>query len=151
MSSPIVYSIYEDRRGDLWVSTFSTTGNGLARWERATRTVRDLTGTEGLPSLKDNLAATFAEDRAGAVWVGFQPGGLARYAADRFTFFTIEDGLPSGRINDLHLDQAGRLWVATSRGGVSRVDEPASDRPAFVNYSTEQGLQAVRPANSWIV
>ncbi|HKQ73697.1 MAG TPA: two-component regulator propeller domain-containing protein [Blastocatellia bacterium] len=142
LSSPVVYSIYEDRRGDLWISTFSSTGNGLARWERATRTVRDLTRTEGLPSLKDNLAATFAEDRAGHVWVGFQPGGLARYEGDRFKFFTIEDGLPLGKINDLHLDQAGRLWVATSRGGVSRVDEPNSDRPAFVNYSTEQGLSS---------
>ncbi len=142
LSSPIVYSIYEDRRGDLWVSTYSPTGNGLARWERATRAVRDLSRTEGLPSLKDNLAATFAEDRAGNVWVGFQPGGLARYAADRFTLFTIEDGLPLGRINDLHLDQAGRLWVATSRGGISRIDEPNSDRPVFINYSTEQGLSS---------
>ena len=142
LTSPIVYSIYEDRRGDLWISTYSATGHGLARWERATRTLRDLTRTEGLPLVKDNLAATFAEDRAGNVWVGFQPGGLARYAADRFTFFTIEDGLPLGGINDLHLDQAGRLWVATSRGGVCRINEPESDRPAFVNYSTEQGLSS---------
>jgi signal transduction histidine kinase/streptogramin lyase len=142
LSPSIVYSIYEDRRGDLWVSTFNANGNGLARWERATRTLRDMTRTEGLPSLKDNLAVSFAEDRAGAVWVGFQPGGLARYAADRFTFFTVKDGLPLGRINDLHLDQAGRLWAATSRGGVSRIDQPDSDRPAFVNYSTEQGLSS---------
>ena len=142
LSSPIVYSIYEDCRGDLWVSTFAESGNGLARWERATRTVRDLTRTEGLPSLKGNLASAFAEDRAGNVWVGFQLGGLARYAADRFKLFTIEDGLPLGRINTLHMDQAGRLWVATSRGGVSRIDEPNSDRPAFINYSTEQGLSS---------
>jgi ligand-binding sensor domain-containing protein/signal transduction histidine kinase len=142
LPSPIVFSLYEDRGGDLWVSTFAKTGNGLARWERATRTVRDLKQTEGLPSLKDSLAATFAEDRAGNLWVGFQPGGLARYSADHFKFFTVKDGLPSGRINDLHLDEAGRLWVATSRGGVSRIDEPDSDRPVFVNYSTEQGLSS---------
>jgi ligand-binding sensor domain-containing protein/signal transduction histidine kinase len=142
LTSPVVYSIYEDRRGNLWVSTYSANGHGLARWERPTRTLRDLTRTEGLPSLKDKLAATFAEDRAGNVWVGFQPGGLARYAADRFTFFTTEDGLPLGGINDLHLDQAGRLWVATSRGGVCRINEPDSDRPAFVNYSTDQGLSS---------
>ncbi|MGH9940517.1 MAG: ligand-binding sensor domain-containing protein, partial [Blastocatellia bacterium] len=142
LTEPIVYSIYEDRRGDLWVSTISGNGNGLSLWERATRRLRDLTGREGLPSLKGNLATTFEEDRAGNVWVGFQPGGLARYAADRFRFFTTEDGLPLGRINDLHLDNAGRLWIATSRGGVSRVDEPNSDRPAFVNYSTEQGLSS---------
>jgi ligand-binding sensor domain-containing protein/signal transduction histidine kinase len=142
LTSPVVYSIYEDRRGDLWVSTISSNGNGLSLWERATRRLRDLTRGEGLPSLKDNLAATFAEDRAGNVWVGFQPGGLARYAAGRFTFFTINDGLPLGSINDLYSDQTGRLWVATSRGGVSRIDDPSSDRPIFVNYSTEQGLSS---------
>ena len=142
LPTPIVYSIYEDRRGDLWVSTFALTGNGFARWNRANRKFIDLRHTEGLPSLKDNLPASFAEDRAGNIWVGFQPGGLARYAENRFTYFTIDDGLPAGRINDLHLDDAGRLWVATSRGGVSRIDDPNAERPVFINYSTEQGLSS---------
>ena len=142
LPTPIVYSIYEDRRADLWVSTYSPTGNGFARWDRVTRKLIDLRHTEGLPSLKDNLPASFAEDRASNIWVGFQPGGLARYAANRFTYFTIDEGLPAGRINDLHLDDAGRLWVATSRGGISRIDDPNSERPAFINYSTEQGLSS---------
>lgn len=140
LSSRFVYTIFEDRRGDIWISTVGP--NGLARWERATRKVRDLTRAEGLPSFNDNLVTSFAEDSAGNVWVGFQPGGLARYAADRFTFFTIEDGLPSGRINDLHLDSVGRLWVATSSGGISRIDQPSANRPAFVNYTTDQGLSS---------
>ena len=142
LPSRVVYSIYEDRHGDLWVSTFAQTGNGLARWDRATRRIVDLTRREGLPSLKQHLAATFAEDRTGNIWVGFHPDGLARYASDRFTYFTVDNGLPDGRINDLHLDDAGRLWVATSRGGISRIDNPDSERPTFVNYTTEQGLSS---------
>ena len=142
LPSTVVYSIYEDRRGDLWISTLAETGNGLARWDRATRRIVDLTRTEGLPSLKHHLPTTFAEDLAGNMWVGFQPEGLGRYAADRFTYFTVDDGLPAGRVNDLHLDDAGRLWVATSRGGVSRIDEPISERPTFVNYTTDQGLSS---------
>ena len=138
----VVYSIYEDRRNDLWFSTIELSGNGLARWERATRTVHDMRHTEGLPSLKEKLPTAFAEDRAGNIWVGFTQGGLARYAANRFTLFTTADGLPDGTINDLHLDDTGRLWVATSRGGISRIDEPNAERPTFINYSTEQGLSS---------
>src|SRR2546425_684756 len=93
----------------------------------------------GLPALKDRLPATFQEDRAGNVWIGFAQGELARYAADRFEVFTATDGLPAGRINALYLDSAGRLWVATTRG-VSRIDDPSAEHPAFVNYSTAQGL-----------
>jgi len=141
-NGPIVYSIYEDRRSDLWFSTIGGAGNGLTRWERATRTVHDMANTEGLPSLKEKLPATFAEDRDGNIWVGFTQGGLARYAANRFTLFTVDDGLPAGTINDLHLDDAGRLWVATSRAGISRIDEPNAERPGFINYSTAQGLSS---------
>jgi ligand-binding sensor domain-containing protein/signal transduction histidine kinase len=142
LALPVVYSIYEDSRGDIWFSTVVSTSNGLARWERPTRTVRDMSHTEGWTPLKEKLAASFAEDRAGNVWLGFNQGGLARYAAGRFTVFTTEDGLPQGRINDLHLDREGRLWAATSRGGLSRVDEPNAERPSFVNYSIAQGLSS---------
>ncbi len=139
----LVYSIYEDLRGDLWISTTSSTGNGLARWDRATRSVRDMAGTEGLPPLKEILPVSFQEDAAGNVWVGFsEAGGLARYAADRFTVFTADDGLPPGRINDLYLDRAGRLWVATTRGGLGRVDEPTAERLHFINYSITHGLSS---------
>jgi ligand-binding sensor domain-containing protein/signal transduction histidine kinase len=138
----VVYSIYEDSRGDVWISTASSTGNGLARWERATRSVRDMAGTEGLPPLKEILPVSFLEDAAANVWVGFNAGGLARYAAARFTVFTTDDGLPPGRINDLYLDRAGRLWVATTRGGLGRVDDPTAAAPAFINYSTAHGLSS---------
>jgi ligand-binding sensor domain-containing protein/signal transduction histidine kinase len=134
-----VYSIYEDARGDLWIATIAAPGNGLFRWERATRTLRDIAHITGLPALKDRLPATFQEDRAGNVWIGFAQGELARYAADRFEVFTAADGLPAGRINALYLDREGRLWVATTRG-VSRIDDPSAQHPAFVNYSATQGL-----------
>ena len=136
-----IYCLYEDTDGDLWVATVSpSTGNGLARWDHATRTLHDMGKTEGLPSLKDKLPTAFQEDRAGNLWVGFNQGELARYRAGRFTVFTSADGLPAGRVNDLYLDHAGRLWIAMSRGGLSRVDDPAAEHPTFANYTIAQGL-----------
>ena len=73
----------------------------------------------------------FGEDREGNVWIGFWDGGLARYRNGRFTLFTTADGAPAGAITSLYVDQGGRLWVSSSRGGVSRIDSPAADRPSI--------------------
>jgi ligand-binding sensor domain-containing protein/signal transduction histidine kinase len=140
--NPTVYALYEEADGDIWISIAESIPSGLARWERRTRTIRDMARTPGLPSLtSDLLARTFQEDRAGNVWIGFNSGTLARYASDRFTLFTANDGLPPGQINDLHLDAAGRLWIGSS-GGLSRVDDPSALRPVFVRYTTADGLSS---------
>ena len=134
-----VYCIYEDVRSDLWIATVASTGNGLFRWERATRTLHNMTLSAGLPALKDHLPAAFQGDAAGNVWIGFVQGELARYRGGRFEIFSSSDGLPGGRINALYLDHAGHLWCATTRG-VCRIDAPETARPNFINYTTAQGL-----------
>jgi len=40
-------------------------------------------------------------------------------------------GLPAGWIYDLYLDHAGRLWIASNRQGVSRIDDPTAEHPSF--------------------
>ncbi|MGH9159008.1 MAG: ligand-binding sensor domain-containing protein [Vicinamibacteraceae bacterium] len=87
LAASTVYTIYEDARGDVWISTVAKPNgvNGLARWDGATRSVRDLAHTPGLPSLRDFLPVSFREDRAGHLWVGFSPGGLGRYTRGRFS------------------------------------------------------------------
>ncbi|MGI8746507.1 MAG: two-component regulator propeller domain-containing protein [Bryobacteraceae bacterium] len=44
----------------------------------------------------------------------------------------------------LHLDRSGRLWIASSLGGLSRVDDTSQPRPAFTTYTTAQGLASNR-------
>jgi ligand-binding sensor domain-containing protein/two-component sensor histidine kinase len=136
-----VFRLFEDSRGDVWVSTASTATNGLARWESASGRLRDLAGSAGLPSLKDDLPRAFGEDGSGNVWIGFN-NGLARYAQGTFTFFTATEGLAPGAIANIHADHSGRLWVASARGGLVRVDEPEAERPTFVTYTTTQGLSS---------
>lgn len=55
-----VWRLFSDSGDNIWVSAF-----GLARWDRASRTLSNLASAPGLPSLKDNLARSFGEDRAG--------------------------------------------------------------------------------------
>src|SRR5207253_6504054 len=81
------------------------------------------------------------EDRAGNIWIGFNTG-LARYRDGAFTFFTTKDGLPPGSINYIYTDHTGRLWLALSRSGLLRVDDPATKRPDFTSYTTAEGLSS---------
>jgi hypothetical protein len=143
LATPMVYHLFEDSRGDLWISTAGETGgNGLARWTRTNRTIQNMAGTAGLPPLTDRLPVSIGEDKAGNVWVGFMPSGLARYSGGRFTFFTTDEGLPAGSIRTMYLDRAGHLWIGASRGGVSRVDDPSQPRPTFATVSSADGLSS---------
>ena len=66
LAAPQVYRLFEDSRGNVWVSTISATAVGLARWESATGRMRNCRRSPGLSSLKDDWAArSFGEDAAG--------------------------------------------------------------------------------------
>ncbi|MBI3949884.1 MAG: ATP-binding protein [Acidobacteria bacterium] len=136
------YRLFEDSRGDIWISCIWPIESGLARWERATDKVYDMTRSEGLPSFRDHVPTSFREDRAGNLWIGFSRGVLARYRDGRFTTFTSDDGIPAGSIYDLHLDQAGRLRIASTTGGLARLDDPSAERPRFITTTTAQGLSS---------
>jgi len=134
-----VFRLFEDSRGDIWVSAILP--NGLARWDRATETLHDLTNSPGLPAAKEDLARSFGEDRYGDVWVGFSTA-LARYQNGSFTVFKSEDGLPAGGIQNIYLDHQGRIWLTSSRSGLIRIDDPNSVRPVFKNFTTANGLSS---------
>lgn len=141
LAYPQVFRLFEDSRGSVWISTTAQTGVGLARWESAGESVLDLSHAPELSPLKDDVPRSFGEDRAGNVWIGFNHG-LARYAHGSFTLFTASEGLPPGRIKYIHVDRSGRLWLASDESGLVRVDHPGAERPAFVSYTTSQGLSS---------
>lgn len=136
-----IWRLFEDSHERVWVATIDSAGNGLAVWERQSDKFRDFSDAQNLPSLKNDLVRSFAEDRAGDIWIGFNTG-LARLRNDAFTFFSVKDGLPQGAILDIYTDHAGRLWLASSRGGLSRVDDPSSAQPAFLTYTIANGLSS---------
>jgi signal transduction histidine kinase/ligand-binding sensor domain-containing protein len=136
-----MYRLFEDSRGDVWVSTIAADTNGLARWDHRTARVVDMGGAPGLPSLKETLPRAFGEDVAGNVWVGFN-GGLARYRGGTFELFTSGNGVPPGAVRDIHRDRAGRLWLASASSGLVRIDGATTPRPTFVAYTTAQSLSS---------
>ncbi len=70
----------------------------------------------------DNFVLTLAHQGEDYLWAGSE-SGLVRWnlGPGSYTRFGREDGLPSVFINDLLVDQAGDLWVATD-AGIGRYD-----------------------------
>jgi ligand-binding sensor domain-containing protein/signal transduction histidine kinase len=136
--APQMYRLFEDSRGDLWISNMSS--KPLLRWDRARQTFHDILSEIGFSPVSD-VIRSFGEDRAGNIWMGFN-GGLARYTNGSFTSFGANEGLPPGAIISIFLDHAGRLWLASARSGLIRIDDPEAARPTFIDYTTAQGLSS---------
>ena len=135
LASDNIWHLFEDSRGDIWVAS----AGGLSRWDRSADTFQRYRASDGWSWPQS--PASFAEDRAGAVWIGMSiGGGLVRYRDGRFTRFTSADGLAEGGSLNLFVDSSGRLWVPMSPGGVFRIDNPEAERPTIVPYTIAQGL-----------
>ncbi|HKF45658.1 MAG TPA: two-component regulator propeller domain-containing protein [Thermoanaerobaculia bacterium] len=137
LPSNVLYRLFEDSRGDLWVGSVGER-RGLAVWLRASDTFRRFGEKDGIP-LEEPRA--IVEDAKGAVWIGFA-SGLARYRDGAMSFFRPADGVPPGGVTALHRDLQGRLWIATGAGGVAFVERPQDERPQFVSYGPERGLSS---------
>src|SRR5262249_5388588 len=140
-ASGSIFRLFQDSRGDLWMSSNNFNAPaGLIHWERETHRFTACTEVQGLLWQRENEAASaFAEDGHGRLWVGFLSGGLARLRDGRFQNFSKLHGAPDSGIRALHMDRAGRLWIGSSRQGVWRVDNPSSDRPAFIQITRAHG------------
>ncbi len=145
LASNTILRLFEDSRGDIWIGSVGEGKgpSGLSRWERRTNTFHHYTAKDNLPHLDAFYVSSFAEDRSGNLWIGFSgEGGLVRYRPGNFTLFTEGDGVPAGQIRNMLVDSAGRLWLATSRSGLLRIDDPAAERPRLIAYTTAEGLSS---------
>ena len=142
-----VFRLFEDSGGNVWISTTSPTSVGLARWDHASQTVRDLSHLPGLSSFKDDLPRAFGEDHSGHVWIGFS-SAVARYQEGGFTFFTAKDGVPPGAIGDIFVDHAGRLWLASAVADSVASTTPARIGPRSGPTRPRKACRATAPASS---
>jgi diguanylate cyclase (GGDEF)-like protein len=129
----MVWSIAEDREGDLWIAT---EGGGVARWDRHSdrfvRFGRPAGGSGGLSMRARTLHV--ADD--GALWIGAKDAGLVRLdpRSGETQHYRNDPSDPASLSHDgvyaIVPDRAGRLWVGTD-GGLNRLD-PATGK--FVRY-----------------
>ena len=91
----------------------------------AQRTIYDpeyvITNWQTEDGLPENSATSIVQTADGYLWFGTFDG-LVRFDGAKFTVFDQSNTpeLASAGIVNLHLDQAGRLWVSTVRGTAYR-------------------------------
>jgi signal transduction histidine kinase len=111
LSGDIICSLFEDREGNIWVST---TG-GLDRFRELP--VRTYSRKQGLPS--DAIASIVAAAN-GSLWLA-APDGLTRWQDGQTTIFRRTSGLRDDSMQSLFEDSRGRIWVFT-KGGLAYFD-----------------------------
>lgn len=136
LSGNDIVKLYEDSRGDLWISTLQADKPGLTRWLRSTGQFEQYDDRNGLPPLAQAVA--FNEDRSGSVWIGLYGGGLARYRDGVFTVLGNADGLPESDITDLYVDRRGRLLIGTTTQGIAMIERPDQERPQVIAMGHEE-------------
>jgi ligand-binding sensor domain-containing protein len=79
LPADLIFQLFEDSRGDIWIGTMGVTGggtpggrDGLAQWERKSGRIRVIAELNSAPT-------GFAEHRAGNIWIGIFNGMLARF------------------------------------------------------------------------
>ncbi|MEM6707873.1 MAG: two-component regulator propeller domain-containing protein [Pseudomonadota bacterium] len=117
LPEPPITALLEDQRGNLWVGTDA----GLFRFDPRDNRFLDFTPDS---AARVRVRALY-EDSRERLWIGTADGSLLRLDPDRLEVQHLEPALDSATpgpiaINDLWMDHAGTLWLATSAGLVER-------------------------------
>jgi signal transduction histidine kinase/ligand-binding sensor domain-containing protein len=106
LSGNIIAGLFEDREGNIWVST----AGGLDRFRELP--VTTVSTKQGLSS--DNVHSVIATTD-GSTWIATRDG-LTRWQKGQTTIFRKADGLPDDMVQSMYQDHAGRFWVFTGHG-----------------------------------
>ena len=120
LAGNVVYDIHCDSDGILWFRT----SVGVSRYD----------GKEFVNSTTQKRWIDKHTTPDGVMWSGTWRG-VSRYDGQGYVNFTTQDGLIDNRVNAIHCDSDGMVWIGTHRNGVSRYDEKNC-----VNFTTKDGL-----------
>ncbi|WP_338767451.1 two-component regulator propeller domain-containing protein [Bernardetia sp. ABR2-2B] len=105
---------YEDTKGRFWVGT---RGEGLVEYKKDKKTGTDIFDKVGLErGFTADFVMSITEDNNGNLLVGTNNGGLAVENGNKFDLFTVENGLPTNLIFNVHCDKQNVVWLATNAG-----------------------------------
>ncbi len=101
-----ICTVFCDRKGVLWIATYGQKVIGLNP---------DFSATV-LPArlLPAGTPLTLAEDKTGALWLGYI-SAICRFKEGQITRFGTKDGVPPGSFYSLTSDGAGNIWLAKGK------------------------------------
>ncbi len=138
MSANPVRSVYQDRRGFIWICTT----DGLNRYDGGRfKVYKQIPGNQN--SLPGNDIWDIAEDSKGNFWVGTQTGlSYFEPGENRFTNYLHQPGnknsLAYVRAENLLVDEEDNLWVG-SHNGLQKFN-PVTKKFQLIEFATKEEL-----------
>lgn len=121
LSNNVVFSMLEDKNGNLWFGTYGGGVNKLVlsdtEGSKQKATFTRFTEKEGL---SNDFVFSMLEDKNGNLWFGTSGGGVNKYDGKYFTHFTEKEGLSNNVVLSILEDKKGNLWFGT-RFGLSKL------------------------------
>lgn len=114
ISDNMIFSISEDKAGNLW---FATRRHGACRYDGKSFT--SFREQEGFVS---KGVYAILEDKKGNMWLTTDDNGVWCYDGTSFKNFTTNDGLINDSVFSVLEDKNGNLWFGTRGFGLSRYD-----------------------------
>jgi signal transduction histidine kinase/ligand-binding sensor domain-containing protein len=133
-----IVDVFEDHKGNIWVSTFS---EGLNNFVPATNEFIKYTHSEkNFNSLSSNQVGQIAEYADGNLLISTRGGSLNRFDVNERTFTTFKS--PEYDLNystdkvvySVYCDRMGGIWMGTTGGGVNYYNP---QRYKFTQYNSE--------------
>jgi PAS domain S-box-containing protein len=146
LSSNIIFNIYMDRSGTIWIGT---KGGGLNKLtienidgqtpEEIGHFKRYLADPDNPSGLSNNDILAIYEDSRGSLWIGTAGGGLNMFNREQeiFTHYTEKNGLANNIVYGILEDDRNNLWISTANG-LSKFNTWTGE---FRNYDRRDGLR----------
>ena len=131
IGSNAVWSIYKDKRGNLWIGTW---GGGLNKFDYKTETFTHFNyNPSDTNSIGSNNVFSILEDIKGNFWIGTMNGGLNLYDRDNnkfIRFVTTNSDIFTNYVESIIETRYGELWIAN----VSSLEKFDRISRKFKNY-----------------
>ena len=152
LSDDLLFNVFEDSRGDLWV----TSDKGLNLMDRKTgRFLRFRHDPADPRSLSSDRIRAICEDKAGALWIGTRDAGVCRMdpVTRQFTRFLHDPVDPNSPGSDeiwaLCPARDGKVWVGATGAGLDCYDP---ERGSWRHYPrSEEGSGGLDDRHYWVI
>lgn len=138
LSSNYIYSLLEDRQGNIWIGT----DKGVNVLDPVTGKITVYLANAASPgNVNDNIIQALFEDRQGNIWIGNYTNGVSVFnpLTQSFSYLRTENSeLNSNVISAFFEDGTGHMWIGTMEGGLNCYDIKTKKFTAF--YTEQNGL-----------